>query len=393
MLKPTIQVLLVEDNLADAQLLQRGFARLPASGWQITPVETLEEAIAACQDPPDTGSDDPAYQLVLLDLGLPDSQGLETLRQFRAAVPDLCIVVLTGLDDEDLALQSVAEGAQDYLVKDQVTVQRLSHTIRLAIERQQILTQQRQSEERVRQALERERELNELKSSFIGMVSHEFRNPLSIIQAAIELLQTRLQDNLDDKSTVLLRRMQTATDHLVYLLNDVLMLSEVQSGAHRCQPTRFDLVDFCFELTETIRQGIGSQHAIQFIPHEAISRANTDVNLIRHICTNLLSNAIKYSPQGSTIDFEIQSEGDLAVLRIQDHGIGIPAQEQHRIFESSYRCSNVGKTSGTGLGLAIVKRCIDALRGQVTIASQMDVGTTVEVKFPLIYPQEPPLLQ
>lgn len=151
MLKPTIQVLLVEDNLADAQLLQRGFARLPASGWQITPVETLEEAIAACQDPPDTGSDEPAYQLVLLDLGLPDSQGLETLRQFRAAVPDLCIVVLTGLDDEDLALQSVTEGAQDYLVKDQVTVPRLSHTIRLAIERQQILTQQRQSEERVRQ--------------------------------------------------------------------------------------------------------------------------------------------------------------------------------------------------------------------------------------------------
>ncbi|MCU0525012.1 MAG: hybrid sensor histidine kinase/response regulator [Elainella sp. Prado103] len=406
MLKPTIRALLVEDNIDDAQLLQRRFAWLEPIELEIIHVETLEEAISVCQisncqisnrqisncqisncqsDAVPHSSHPQPFQLVLLDLGLPDSRGLETLRQFRAAVPDVCIVVLTGLDDEDLALQSVTEGAQDYLVKDQATVQRLSHTVRFAIERQQILMQQKHNEERLRQALERERELSVLKSSFIGMVSHEFRNPLTIIQAAIDLLRSRFQDHLDEKSTLLFRRMQTATDHLVYLLNDVMMLSEVQSGVHQCHPIAFDLADFCLELIDTLRQGIGIQHPIRLVTHHPIDRACTDANLVRHIYVNLLSNAIKYSPEGKEIYCEVATEAGWAILRIHDSGIGIPPQEQHRIFESSYRCSNVGKIAGTGLGLAIVKRCVDTLCGQIAISSEVNVGTTVEVKFPLIF--------
>jgi signal transduction histidine kinase len=380
-----IHILLVEDNLADSTLLCQRFACLKESEWQLTQAETLEEAIETYQQYAEPTQGDRAFDLVLLDLGLPDSRGLETLTQFRAAVPDVSIVVLTGLDDEELALQAVVEGAQDYLVKDQITIQSLIRTIRFAIERQQLLIQQKQSEECARQALERERELNELKSSFIGMVSHEFRTPLSVIRTATELLKITSQDFTNPKCEKWFEQIQSANDQLLYLINDVLTLSQVQSGELNCQPDYFDLENFCLELTETLKQSIGNQHTIIFTAQGELNHAFTDINLVRYIFTNLLSNAIKYSPQGGNIQFDIISQSSTVTFRIHDSGIGIPEQEQHRLFESFYRGSNVGNVSGTGLGLVIVKRCIDALQGEIEIDSTVNIGTTIVVKLPLIY--------
>ncbi len=133
MSKTSIQVLLVEDSPSDATLLRQVFSRSNQEGWELVHVERLSDAIDACA----TG----AWDVALLDLCLPDSDGLETVAGFRAAAPDIPLVVLTGFDDEELALQAVAAGAQDYLVKDQITIQVLVRTIRYAIERGQILKQ------------------------------------------------------------------------------------------------------------------------------------------------------------------------------------------------------------------------------------------------------------
>jgi signal transduction histidine kinase len=385
MQKQSIQVLLVEDNLADAGLLRQGLSRLGSEEWQIVSAETLEEAIALYQSYAAQSQSNLPFDLVLLDLGLPDSTGLETLKQFRAAIPDVSVVVLTGLDDEELALQAVVEGAQDYIVKDQITIQRFSQILRFAIERQQLLIQRKQSEERFRQALEREQELNELKSKFVEMVSHEFRNPLTIIRTASELLQKHLEDSLDLKCKKWFDRIQFANAQLIYLIDDVLNLSRIQSSNLKCEPIRLDLATFCLELTEDVSRELDQNYKIEFVSQGTLNNAFIDANLIRSICTNLLSNAIKYTPQGGTIRFDLIRQGEMVQLCIQDPGLGIPEQEQHRLFDSFYRGSNVTKLPGTGLGLSIVKRCVDALQGQIQINSALNQGTTVMINLPYTY--------
>jgi signal transduction histidine kinase len=383
--KQATHILLVEDNLADATLLFQRFACLPESGCEITHAETLEEAVEIYQKNVASTSGDRPFDLVLLDLGLPDARGLEALTQFQAVIPDVSIVVLTGLDDESLAIQAVAEGAQDYLVKDQITVHYLLRTIRFAIERQQILIQRKQNEDLARQALERERELSELKSSFVDMVSHEFRTPLTIIRTATQLLLSSFQDAIDPKAKRWFEQIETANDQLVHLINDVLTLSQMQSGEFACQPIAFDLEVFCIELAEAISQSLGANHRITLTTQAELRQAFTDANLVRSICTNLLSNAIKYSPQGGEVKFDASYQSGMVTLRIQDCGVGIPEQEQYRLFKRFYRGSNVRSISGTGLGLTIVKRCVEALQGDIAVQSQVNIGTVVTVTFPLVY--------
>src|SRR6476469_11034861 len=146
MYQTSIHILLVEDSPSDANLLRHMLSRQGKPGWQVVAVERVSDAIDACS----------AYALdvVLLDLSLPDSDGLETVTKFRAAAPDVPIVVLTGVDDEDLSLQALARGAQDYLVKGQITSQLLMRAIRYAIERGQILKQLNDSEQRFRATFE-----------------------------------------------------------------------------------------------------------------------------------------------------------------------------------------------------------------------------------------------
>jgi CheY-like chemotaxis protein len=133
--KQATQVLLVEDNAADAGLIRRIFARAGRENWQLVQAESLSEAIDTCQEYMRLVQRDRAFDIVLLDPGLPDSKGLETIRQFRATISNVPIVVLTGIDDERLALQAIAEGAQDFLVKDEITIHQLVKTTLYAMER------------------------------------------------------------------------------------------------------------------------------------------------------------------------------------------------------------------------------------------------------------------
>jgi signal transduction histidine kinase len=382
--KRVIHILLVEDNLADSTFLTQGFSRSQEPEWHLSHAETLEEAIELYQRHPEPTQAHRSFDLVLLDLGLPDSRGIETLKQFRQVFPNASVVVLTGLDDEELAMQAVAEGAQDYLVKDQITVPRLIQIAHFAIERQQLLIQLKHSEECARQAFERERELNELKTNFIGMVSHEFRTPMSIIRTATDLLERKLKDSVDDKCKKWFTQIQSANDQLAYLINDVLTLSQVNSTDLISQPVYFDLEDFCFNLVDIMRQSMSDRHTITLKTQGELNDIFTDINLFRYICTNLLSNAIKYSPQGGDIQFQVIAQDAALFLSIRDPGIGIPPKERDRLFDSFYRGSNVGQVSGTGLGLAIVKRCVDVLQGHIEVESTVNIGTTLTVKLPLL---------
>ncbi|MEH2080210.1 MAG: hybrid sensor histidine kinase/response regulator [Nostoc sp.] len=389
--KLTIHILLVEDSASDAYLLHRIFLNSDREQWQILHVERLSEAIEASRENSASTHNNSQiksrkqhrFDLVLLDLSLPDCIGLDTLKEFKAAVPDIPVVVLTGVDDEDLALQALAEGAQDYLVKDKMTIQRLVRAIRYAIERSEILNQLRESEERTRQALAKEQELNELKSNFVAMVSHEFRTPMTTIQTAVDILEYNTNKLTDVRRTKYFERIQNAINQMLNLLDEILFLSKTEAAKLEYKPTLLSLENFCSELTDIIQLNAGTKHSIIFTFQGESTQAQMDEDLLNCILTNLISNAIKYSPENDTVWFDLICKDRLAIFQIRDRGMGIPLKDQTHLFQTFYRASNVGVIQGTGLGLTIVKKCVELHGGHIQLESEQDVGTTVIVTLPL----------
>jgi signal transduction histidine kinase len=375
------KILLVEDSPADANLLRQVFSRASQEDWQIEEVERLSDAIALfCEDTSCVNSN--KFDVVLLDLRLPDSTGIETVKNFRKAVFDIAIVVLTGVNDEELALQAMSEGAQDYLVKDDISLQNLMRAIRHAIEREQILKQLRESEHHTREALIKEQEINKIKSHFIAKISHELRNPMSTIRYSIDSLQFNPNTLSEEKRTKNFEWMNSAINQMIKLLDEILFISKSESGKVQLYPIFLDLVSFCREAVETIQFRVGKQHNIIFNSSSECIVVKMDRDILSCIFTNLLSNAIKYSPEASDVCFDLISQDDLVIFRIQDKGIGIPLSDQIHLFENFYRARNVSKIEGTGLGLAIVKKCVELQGGKIAIDSQEGVGTTVIVTLP-----------
>jgi signal transduction histidine kinase len=370
-----IRALLVEDSPSDAELFQRVFLHAAGGKWKLAHVERLSEAIELCRDR--------TFDVALLDLRLPDSDGLDTVTQFCTAIPNVPAIVLTVFDDEELARQVMSKGAQDYLVKDQVTIQSLRRTIYHAIERSQILKRLKDSEAAILQSLHQEKELNQLKSTFISMVSHEFRNPLTTLELTSHLLQDLNQRLTPEKKAKYFERMNTTIHKMTQLLDEVMLLGKTEVGQWPCEPIALNLENFCRELTESMQLGDNYQHPIIFNCQGNCTQVKMDECLLQHILSNIISNALKYSPQGKEVRFDLIGQDNTVIFRIQDEGIGIPEKERNRLFETFSRCSNVGQIEGTGLGLAIVKRYVDSYGGQIQIDSEVNVGTTVTVSLPL----------
>jgi len=245
------------------------------------------------------------------------------------------------------------------------------------------ITERKRAEAEIRNALEKEKELNELKSRFVTMASHEFRTPLAIILSSAELLEYCSQKLSDEKKLNHLQRIQTAVKQMTGLLNDVLLLGKAEAGKLEFKPISLELVQFCQDLVEEMKITTNS-HKITFSCSQNICvNAYVDEKLLRVILSNLLSNAIKYSPSNSIVDINIDCQQEAAIFHIQDQGIGIPLAEQSQLFNSFYRASNVGSISGTGLGLAIVKRAVDLHNGKIIFKSDVGVGTTFIVTIPL----------
>lgn len=253
------------------------------------------------------------------------------------------------------------------------------HSIRI---REQLIRESQQAEDEMRHALQEEKELNELKSRFVSMVSHELRTPLTIIRTSIALLEDFGDSSTEEEKQEYFDRIRVAIKTMTQLMEDVLTLSKAEAGKLECKPSRLNVEEFCREIVKEMRLGYGTAHTIAFIAQTEDQELYLDHKLLRSILTNLLSNAIKYSPAGSTVEFTLSCSKQVAIFEIQDHGIGIPQEDQPRLFESFHRARNVSVVRGTGLGLAIVKQCIIRHRGQITFTSQEGIGTTFRVVLP-----------
>jgi len=245
------------------------------------------------------------------------------------------------------------------------------------------ITERKQSEADIRSALERERELNGMKTQFVSMTSHEFRTPLTTIMSSAELLEHYSDQWEKDKQRQYLQKIKVATKHMIELLNDVLLINKTEAGRLEFNPQPLVLNDFCKEVMEEI-QITTEKHIISMHSQLCNAPMQLDRKLMRHILTNLLANAVNYSPTGGDILLTVTHQNHEITLTVQDFGIGIPEESQCTLFDSFIRGSNVGRISGTGLGLAIVKKSVDLHRGRIDCKSKVGEGTTFVVNLPLI---------
>ncbi|MBD1845535.1 sensor histidine kinase, partial [Cyanobacteria bacterium FACHB-63] len=166
------------------------------------------------------------------------------------------------------------------------------------------------------------------------------------------------------------------------LLNDLMAIGRVEGGSLKFSPAPLDLEQFCQRLVEEIQFSFGTHQRLVFHCQGNCEQAYLDQKLLRHTLTNLLSNAIKYSPEGGLVYFDLVCTDEQITMQVRDTGIGIPPETQRHLFEPFHRASNVGKIPGTGLGLTMVKRCVDLQGGQITVESEVDVGTTFIIQLP-----------
>lgn len=246
------------------------------------------------------------------------------------------------------------------------------------------ITLRKQSEAEMREALEQQRALNDLRSRFVAMTSHEFRTPLAAILSAEELLR-HYGDRLPPEE-----RMETldgiagGVQRMSRMLDRVLLLGRADAQMLDFKPAEVDLPRLVRQLVEDARAQhpeATAQVEAQFGP--GVGRGRYDEKLLRHIFGNLLSNAVKYSPKGGQVSFRAVKEGGDTVLSVSDQGIGIPADEIGHLFESFHRASNVGDIQGTGLGLAIVKNAVEVHGGTIAVESRVGEGTTFTVRLPV----------
>ncbi len=242
---------------------------------------------------------------------------------------------------------------------------------------------QKDLESGLRAALERERELGELKAQFVSMVSHEFRTPLAVILSSTDILYN-YHDRLDtEMRQQKLMNVRSQVNHLTQLTEDVLTLGEANLRGLPYAPTPFDLLACCQEvIDETQAVGLG-EHTVRFDHDIDCGETFMDKKLLRHILRNLLSNAMKYSPADAAIEVTLRCAARELHLTVTDHGIGIPESDQKRLFEAFHRAGNVGTISGTGLGLVIVKHAVDAHHGSISFNSVPNAGTTFEITLPV----------
>jgi PAS domain S-box-containing protein len=247
---------------------------------------------------------------------------------------------------------------------------------------------ERKLAEQTRLALEKEREISKIKSDFITIASHEFRTPLTTILLSCDFLQNCGEQLSYEKKERHYNRIKSSVKHLTQILEDVLIIGKTEAGKLEFEPSPIDLISLCLDLVEQLQLSAGEKYHLNFVEQCVYGCKREDLpvmdeKLLRHILTNLLSNAIKYSPQGGTILFELICDNKSVIFRIQDEGIGIPQEDQPKLFTSFFRSSNTANLPGTGLGLTIVKNAVELHGGQITLESQVGVGTTFTVILPI----------
>ncbi|HPI20255.1 MAG TPA: ATP-binding protein [Candidatus Kapabacteria bacterium] len=264
----------------------------------------------------------------------------------------------------------------------ELKVQERTEDLQILIHKlQNEIFEREKAEKEVRKMLDKEKELNELKTRFISMVSHEFKTPLTVISTSVELLQEFINNFTVDEKNEYFTKITKSIDLMKGLIENVLFIGQAETDNLSFDPKRVDLKNLCISVIEDIKLTLKKEREFIFKYNGPYDYATLDENLIKPMLINLLNNAVKYSFD-SPIELNIDFTYNDIIFSVKDYGIGIPKEEQEKIFEAFHRAKNVGAISGTGLGMSIVLRAVELHKGQIDIDSNVDKGTTFTISIP-----------
>lgn len=231
------------------------------------------------------------------------------------------------------------------------------------------------------EALMKERELNDLKSRFVSVASHEFRTPLTTIASSVSLVSKYAEMNETEKQIKHIGRIKGAINNLTDILDDFLSLSKLEEGKVTYIPEHFELEPFIRETANEMQQIAKSGQTISYHHSGFHQGVFLDRKILKNVLLNLVSNAIKFSPEAKPIELTSEQSEKTIAIRVTDHGVGIPKADQAHLFERFFRANNVTNVQGTGLGLSIVAKYVELLGGEITCESKENIGTSFTLTF------------
>jgi signal transduction histidine kinase len=367
---PMTSILLIEDNPGDADLVRLRLVegRAPV---KVNCVSRLSDGLASLTV--ETPS------VVLLDLNLPDSRGAETFRKVIEHSPNVPIVVLSGHDDEALAMKAVHQGVQDYLVKGSLSSKHLERAIRYAVERQALI-----------RALDiTQKQQLEFKNQFLSHVSHELRTPLTCIHQYVTLILDGLAGPVAPDQSDHLKTILKSVNQLHAMIRDLLEATRAESGKMRIEPR-------CLALAELLRQTIAMMKPIADEKHvvlemgleQSLPLVHADPDRILEVLINLVDNAIKFTPPHGTVMLQasmVEADPGSVYVAVSDTGRGISPEAKSLIFERLYQDSEAidNNRSGLGLGLFICREIVKLHQGRIWVSSELGQGSTFTFTLPV----------
>lgn len=371
MSEKTIRILLVEDNAGDARLLREMLNEPASCKYDLTHLESMKKAV--------THLVANAVDIVLLDLGLPDANGLGAVRQAHAIAAGVPIVVLTSLDDELLAAQALQEGAQDYLIKGQVEPHALLRSLRYAIERQRMQAETDQVKKLQLQ----------LKDDFLSHVSHELRSPLTAIYQFGTILADGLAGETNPEQLEYLQIILRNARQLQSMIDDLLEVTRVQAGKLMIELQCTSVSDAIVYTVNTL-QGAATAKGITLSSDMecGLPLVCADPTRLRQILIILVDNALKFTPANGAVKVQarmLEQDSNLLVLEVSDSGCGISPDMTERIFERLFQASDpaLAGRKGLGLGLYICKELVTRQGGQICAKSAPGQGAVFSVTLPV----------
>jgi signal transduction histidine kinase len=360
-----LDILLVEDNPGDARLIVEDLKE-PGVPHRIIQSARLDEALRRVQD---GGSID----VVILDLSLPDAQGLEAVQQMRAAAPKLPIVVLTGLASETAAFQAAGHGVQDYLVKGKVNGSVLVRALRYAIERKRADEAARREEEAARAVM--------LRDGVLGVLGRDLRVPLQSIAGSADTLLRA--EELGPRLADAAKRIATNGERMSDMIDDLVDFAEARlEGGLTLAMSECDLLDVCRQVIDRF----GAAHRDRGIELRAqgSGKGRWDRGRLFKVVSKLVDNAIRHGRPRAPVKLSVRDESTDVVLAVQNEGAPIPDEARRRLFEPFYRGDRPGDEAsrGLGLGLYIAQQIVAAHRGAISVCSLESEGTAFTVRLP-----------
>jgi len=362
-LSKCVRLLLVEDDAAFAKIIGTAISRKATFKVELSTVADLQQSLAVFSRKP-FEIEEPKYDVVLLDLSLPDSQGLDTLIQMRNNCLGTPIIVLTGSDDEALAMSALKHGAQDYLVKGDIDGRSLCRAIQYAIEREKIIAE---------------------REDFVATLTHDLKTPLQGANRILGLFVKGDLGAITGDQAELLRRLSESNDTLLEMIANLLEVYRYEKDLHTIKFTRTNLIDLvqkCINEVDhlardrfiDIRQEVDGDHISIMADEQSIFR----------VMRNLLDNALKFTPKGGVVTVGL-AQNEKVQLSVSDTGPGIPEEDQRYLFERFYRGANGrGYSRSTGLGLYLCRQIVNHHNGTIKVDRNQNAGSIFLLEFPRV---------